>query len=126
MLLEARVALLESLDLARRTTRNNQYQALFDRIENAVTSGSSFSDTLEHSGLIEPAVCQAIRTGEESGSLGGAMTFAADVLDEDNTEVVNALTRLLEPIIIIIMGLIVGAVAISLFMPLFDITSMVQ
>jgi type II secretory pathway component PulF len=126
MLLEARVALLESLDLARRTTRNDKYQALFDKIENAVTSGNSFSDTLEHSGLIEPAVCQAIRTGEESGSLGASMSYAADVLDEDNTELVNTLTRLLEPIIIIVMGLVVGAVAISLFMPLFDITSMVQ
>jgi type II secretory pathway component PulF len=126
MLIEARVAVLESLDLARRATTNDRFQELFDRIESAVTSGSTFSDTMEASGLIDPAVCQAVRTGEESGNLGGAMTYAADVLDEDNTELVNTVTRLLEPLIIIVMGVIVGAVAISLFMPLFDITSMVQ
>ena len=126
MLIEARVAVLESLDLARRATTNHRFQELFDRIESAVTSGSTFSDTMEASGLIDPAVCQAVRTGEESGNLGGAMTYAADVLDQDNTELVNTVTRLLEPAIIIVMGVIVGAVAISLFMPLFDITSMVQ
>jgi type II secretory pathway component PulF len=126
MLIEARVSVLESLELARRATTNNRFQDLFDRIENAVTGGGSFSDTMEASGLIDPAVCQAVRTGEESGNLGGAMSYAADVLDEDNTELVHTVTRLLEPVIIILMGLIVGAVAISLFMPLFDITSMTQ
>ena len=126
MLIEARVAVLESLDLARRATTNDRFQVLFDRVENAVTAGSSFSDAMEVSGLIDPAVCQAVRTGEESGNLGGAMSYAADVLDEDNTELVNTVTRLLEPLIIIVMGVIVGVVAISLFMPLFDITSMVQ
>ncbi len=126
MLIEARVAVLEALDLARRATSNNRFQELFDRIEQAVTSGSTFSDTMETSGLIDPAVCQAVRTGEQTGNLGGAMSYAADVLDEDNTELVNTVTRLLEPLIIIVMGLVVGAVAISLFMPLFDITTMVN
>jgi type IV pilus assembly protein PilC len=126
MLIEARVSVLESLDLARRATNNDRFQQMFDRIENAVTGGASFSDTMEASGLIDPAVCQAVRTGEESGNLGGAMSYAADVLDEDNTELVHTVTRLLEPVIIIVMGLIVGVVAVSLFMPLFDITTMVQ
>lgn len=126
MLLEARVSVLESLDLARRTTKNEEFQRLFDSVEQAVTSGNSFSDALERSRLIDPAICQAVRTGEESGSLGSSMSYAADVLDEDNTELVNTVTKLLEPMIIILMGVIVGAVAISLFMPLFDITTMVN
>lgn len=126
MLLEAHVAVLESLELARRSTTNDRFGTLFDSMEAAVTSGSSISDALEKSGLIAPAICQAVRTGEESGNLGGAMTYAADVLDEDNTELVNTLTKLLEPGIIIIMGVVVGGVAISLFLPMFDITSMTQ
>lgn len=126
MLLEAHVAVLESLELARRSTTNDRFQTLFDSMEVAVTSGASISDSLEKSGLIAPAICQAVRTGEESGNLGGAMSYAADVLDEDNTELVNTLTKLLEPGIIIIMGVVVGGVAISLFLPMFDITSMTQ
>ena len=126
MLLEARVAVLDSIDLVRGLTRNYQYQGLFDKIEDAVTSGNNLSDALEASGLVDPAMCQAVRTGEESGNLGGAMSYGADVLDEDNEELVSAATKLLEPLILIVMGVVVGAVAISLFLPLFEMTSMVQ
>ena len=126
MLLEAKVPVLDSLDLARRGTSNNRYQELFDQLENAVTSGRSISNSMETSGLIVPSLCQAVRTGEESGSLGEAMTYAADVLEEDNTELVEAATKLIEPLILIGMGLVVGVVAVSLFLPMFDITSMVN
>ncbi len=126
MLLEARVSVLESLDLVRGTTRNKYFQGLFDRIDEAVTSGHLLSDALESSGLIDAAICQAVRTGEGSGNLGGAMSYAADVLEGDNVELVQAVTRLLEPAILILMGLVVGVVAVSLFLPLFDITSMVS
>jgi type II secretory pathway component PulF len=126
LLLEAGVSVLDSLDLARRGTSNRAFQGLFNRLEDAVTSGQSISNALEATKLIEPSVCQAVRTGEESGNLGTSMTYAANVLDEDNTEIVNTATRLLEPLIVIVMGVIVGAVAISLFMPLFDITSLMN
>ncbi|MCH7812805.1 MAG: type II secretion system F family protein [Planctomycetes bacterium] len=126
MLLEAKVSVLDSLDLVRETTKARQFQALFDLIDNAVTSGSQMSDALEASGLIDAAICQAVRTGESSGNLGGAMSYAADVLEEDNVELVQTATKLLEPTILIAMGLVVGTVAVSLFMPLFDITSMVN
>ena len=68
-------------------------------------------------------MCQAVKTGEESGNLGGALSYSADILDEGNTELVNTVTKLIEPVILIGMGIVVGAVAISLFLPLFDLTS---
>jgi len=55
--------------------------------------------------------------------MGTALTYCADILDEGNTEMVNTLTRLIEPAILIVMGLLVGGVAVSLFLPLFDLTS---
>jgi type IV pilus assembly protein PilC len=120
------VNLLESMDLARRVTGNRRYRTMLDAMEQAVTSGRPLAGALEASGLATPAICQAIQTGEESGNLGGAISFAADVLDEENVEWVNALTRLVEPVILLVMGAIVGGVAISLFLPLFDMTSAVQ
>jgi len=125
LLLESRVGVLDTLDLSRGATTNDQFAALFDRIEQAITGGGQLSSAFEESGLIEPYVCQAIKTGEDSGNLGGAITYCADVLDETNTELINAVTKLIEPVILIGMGLVVGAVAISLFMPLFDLTSAV-
>lgn len=126
MLLEAGVGVLETLELARRSTRNREFQQLFDRIDDCVKSGGRLSAAFENTRLIDPYICQAIHTGEESGSLGPAITFCADNLDETNEELVNVMTRLLEPIILMGMGIVVGGVAISLFMPLFDLTSAIR
>lgn len=122
-LLESRVGLLDTLSLARGSTRNTRYQSLFDSLEGAVTSGGNLSTAFDESGLVDPSICQAIRTGEDSGNLGGAISYGADILDETNEELVQMITKLVEPIILIGMGVVVGGVAISLFLPLFDLTS---
>ncbi|MBN1513970.1 MAG: type II secretion system F family protein [Phycisphaerae bacterium] len=126
LLIQSHVSVLESFELARQVTRSRRFQSLFDSIVEAVSSGGSMSATLLDSGLISPTICQAIHTGEQSGALGNAVSFAADVLDEENEELLGIMTRLLEPVIIIIMGTVVGAVAVSLFMPLFDIATAVR
>ena len=123
MLLEARVGLLEALELARGITRNDRFQAMFNELEDAVTRGESISGAAEKSKLINMSVVQAIRTGEQSGRLGESVTYVADVLDEENTELLGAITKLIEPLILVGMGMVVGTVAVSLFMPLFDMTS---
>ncbi len=125
-LLESGVGLLEALGLARESTRNARFRRLFNNLEVVVTSGGQPSTAFEESGLVEPYICQAVRTGEDSGNLGGALTYCADILDETNEELVGVVTRLIEPIILIGMGLVVGFVAISLFLPLFDLTSAIQ
>jgi type II secretory pathway component PulF len=123
MLLGSRVAVLDSLDLVRQSTRNDRFQKLFDEVEEAVTSGGEISRAFERCFFIEPYVSQAVHTGEQAGSLGGAITYCADMLDETNQELIDTVMRLIEPIILIGMGVVVGGVAISLFMPLFDMTS---
>lgn len=123
MLLESGVGVLDTLVLARQSTRNRRFQALFDSLEEDVTSGRRLSTAFEGSGLVEPYVCQAVSTGEDSGKLGDAMTYCADTLDETNAELIGTLLRLLEPVILVAMGLVVGSVAVSLFLPLFDLTS---
>ena len=95
-------------------------------MEEAVTSGAKLTTALEESRLIESYICQAIAIGEDSGNLGVSMTYCADILDETNGELINAVMRLIEPIILIGMGLVVGAVAVSLFLPLFDLTAALQ
>ena len=126
MLLESRVGLLDTLELARRSTRNKSFQKLFNDLEESVTGGGQLSTAFDASGMVEAYICQAVRTGEDSGNLGGAMSYCADILDETNTELVGVITKLIEPAILIIMGVFVGGVAISLFMPLFDLTSAIN
>lgn len=123
MLIESGVGVLDTLELVRRSTRNRKFQQLFDALEDAVTSGGRMSTAFENSGVVDPYICQAVHTGEDSGHLGQAIAFCADNLDETNDELIQVITRLIEPIMLIGMGLIVGTVAVSLFMPLFDMTS---
>ncbi len=125
-LLESGVGLLESIELAARSTTNARYRKLFASLTQTVTSGGGMAAAFDNSGLVDPSICQAIRTGEECGNLGGSFTFCADTFDETNEEFITTVTRLLEPVILIAMGLVVGTVAVSLFMPLFDMTSAIQ
>ncbi len=126
MLLESRVDVLDTLDLVRQSTRNRKFQKLFSDLQEAVTSGGRLSTAFESSKIVEPYICQAIYTGEDSGSLGVSMSFCADMLDESNEEFINLVTKLMEPLILIGMGVVVGGVAISLFVPLFDMTSAIK
>ena len=126
MLLESRVDVLDTLDLVRESTRNSRFQKLFSDLQEAVTSGGRLSTAFEASTIVEPYICQAIYTGEDSSSLGASMSFCADMLDECNEEFITMVTKLIEPLILIIMGFVVGGVAISLFVPLFDMTSAIK
>jgi len=124
VLLEGRVPVLEALDLARESAGNYLYIALMQKAHDGVARGEPFSWALKDTDLISPAVYEAVRNGEQSGQVGPLLTNIADFLDEENEIVVKSLTSILEPVILVIMGLLVGFVAISMFMPLFDLTSM--
>jgi type IV pilus assembly protein PilC len=124
VLMAGRVPLLEALALARQTARNVRYVALVAAAEEAVTRGSTISAAFaEAEDLVTPSICEAIRSGEQSGQMGPLLLNIADFLDEDNEVVVKSLTSILEPLILVGLGLVVGFVALSMFMPLFDLTS---
>ncbi|MFC1635699.1 type II secretion system F family protein, partial [Planctomycetota bacterium] len=76
--------------------------------------------------LISPCVHEAIQSGEQSGQIDSLLLSIADFLDEDNETILRSLTSIVEPLILIIMGVLVGLIAISMFLPLFDLTAMTQ
>jgi type II secretory pathway component PulF len=123
VLLAGKVPLLEALALARQTVSNCRYVELVARAEDAVTRGSSVSTVFAATDLVSPALCEAIRAGEQSGQMGPLLLNIADFLDEENEVVVKSLTSILEPVILIVLGVVVGLVALSMFLPLFDLTA---
>jgi type IV pilus assembly protein PilC len=122
-LLRSRVPLLEAVTQARSATGNVVFLKLLADIEQAVTEGRSMSGVMKQSRLVPAPVVSAIATGEETGRLGEAVEFVANWLDEENETLITRLTKALEPVILIVMGLVVGGVCISLFLPLFDIAA---
>jgi type II secretory pathway component PulF len=126
MLLESHVSVLDALSLTREAVTNHHYRLLMARAQEAVTAGRSIYTAFAETDLVGPAVCEAIRSGEQSGQVGPMLTHIADFLDEDNEIVVRSLTSIIEPVILVCMGILVGTVAVSMFMPLFDLTAMTQ
>ena len=123
ILLQGKVPLLEALQLTRGACTNHHYADLVAGAVDAVTRGDSLAVALSDSRLIAPSVQEAVVSGERSGQLATLLTTLADFMDETNEVTVRALTSILEPIILVILGLLVGFVAISLFLPLFDLTA---
>ena len=122
-LLESRVALTEAIGLTRAAAGIAQYEDLLNSAGDAVSRGEPISSVLCTSDLISPCVQEAIRTGEQSGQLGAPMVQMADFLDEENDAVIKALTSTIEPVILVALGLFVGFIALSMFLPLFDLVS---
>ncbi|MBU0641577.1 MAG: type II secretion system F family protein [Planctomycetes bacterium] len=122
-LLRSRVSLLDAIHQARAATGNVVFQKLIDDVEQAVTEGRSMSEVLKHARVVPGPVAAAIATGEESGKLGESMDFVGTWLEQENETLIGAITRTLEPVILIFMGFIVGGIAIALFLPLFDIAT---
>ena len=126
LLLEGHVPVLEALRLTRDVVSNTNYRRLVSNAEDLVSRGEPLSSAFADTEIISPSVYEAIRNGEKSGKLGTLLLDIADFLDDENEITVRSLTSILEPVILVFMGLLVGVVAISLFMPLFDLTAMVQ
>ena len=124
VLIECNVPLLDTIQLVRNATGNSRYEAMMVRAEEIVITGEPVSDAFADEKMIEPAFYEAVRNGEQSGRLSMLMITVADFMDEENDTRLKALTSLFEPLILVFLGLMVGGIAISMFMPMFDLTSM--
>lgn len=127
VLLEGRVLLVDALKLTKQSAGNALYADLVQRAEDAVTRGETLTSGLnpreDERALFAMTVCEAIRNGERSGRLGPVLVTLADHMDEDNEIVVRTIASVVEPFILVILGLVVGTVAVSMFLPLFDLTA---
>lgn len=124
VLIECNVPLLDTIQLVRCSTGNSKYEEMMVRAEEIVISGEPVSGAFADDRMIEPAFYEAVRNGEQSGRLSMLMITVADFMDEENDTRLKALTSLFEPLILVFLGLMVGGIAISMFMPMFDLTSM--
>ena len=122
-LLVSQVSLLEALTLTRDASGNVHYRKLIVDAEEAVTRGDAISSAFANEQLVNPAVYEAIRSGEATGQVGPLLLNVAEFLEEDNEVVLRSMTSILEPVILIVLGLLVGAVALAMFLPLFDLTA---
>jgi type IV pilus assembly protein PilC len=122
-MLRSHVPLLDTIRQSRAAVTSPTFLNLLTKVEDLVASGGRMGQAIASAGLADAVIVSALRTGEENGRLSDAADFVSDWMDEENTATVQHLTRMAEPLLLAVMGLIVGFVAMSLFLPLFDLAS---
>jgi type IV pilus assembly protein PilC len=117
-LIASGVPILEALIIARDTAGNAVFRRAFDNIYAAIREGESMAVPLKEARIVDDLVVNMVDVGEETGALDTMLYKIADVYDEEVSVLVEGLINLLEPMMVVILGLIVGFIVIALFMPL--------
>lgn len=117
-LISSGVPILEALSIARDTSGNEVFRKAFDHIHASIREGESMAVPLKETRIVDDLVVNMVDVGEETGALDNMLYKVADVYDEEVSVLIEGLVNLLEPLMVVVLGLIVGFIVIALFMPL--------
>ena len=124
-LLSSGVGLLEGLEICARTSGNKTVESTVINTIEAIKSGDTIAAPLARGNIFPPMVIQMIDVGENSGSLDIMLAKIADFYDEEVDTAVIALTALLEPALMVFLGLVVGFIVVAMYLPIFQMGSAV-
>lgn len=122
----AGVPILECIDVAGRTAGNKELESAMLTVSRSVETGGTVADPLKASPVFPAMVGHMIASGEETGELDTMLSKVADFYEDEVDAAVKALTSVLEPLMIVIVGGIVGFIVIAMYMPMFKIYDKIQ
>ena len=117
-LIGAGVPILEALNITRETSENEIYARMLGKVQQAIRQGDTFANPLRQSKTVDSIVVNMVDVGEETGDLDKMLMKVADNFDEDADVLVGALTSMIEPLMIVSLGLIVGTIVLAMFLPM--------
>jgi len=121
----AGVPLVESLDAVAGASGNAVFVAGTRRIQNEVSTGTSLTNAMHNTGLFPSMVLQMTQIGEESGSLDGMLSRVADFFEREVDDAVAAMSSLLEPLIIVFLGVVIGGLVVAMYLPIFKLGTVI-
>jgi type IV pilus assembly protein PilC len=121
----AGVPLVEALDSVGGASGNNVYLEATKKIQNEVSTGTSLTVAMQNVNVFPNMVTQMVSIGEESGALDGMLGKVADFFEEEVDEAVGALASLMEPLIMVILGVLIGGLVVAMYLPIFKLGSVV-
>ncbi len=121
----AGVPLVEALDSVGGASGNALYLEATKRIQNEVSTGTSLTVAMQNANVFPPIVTQMVAIGEESGALDSMLSKVAQFFEDDVDEAVAALSSLMEPLIMVILGVLIGGLVIAMYLPIFKLGSVV-
>ncbi len=125
-LTHAGVPILQSLEITGMTAGNLVVEKSMTEVIASVKAGGTIAEPLRQATVFPPMVAQMVGVGEETGALDNMLTKIADFYDDEVSAAVKALTSILEPVMIIVVGSIVGVIVISMYLPLFSVYNSIK
>jgi type IV pilus assembly protein PilC len=124
-LISSGVAILDGLDITARTAGNKIVEMAVFKTRASIAEGKTIAEPLRASGVFPPMVVQMIAVGEQTGALDAMLGKIADFYDEEVDTAVANLTSLLEPLLMVFLGVVVGGVVIAMYLPIFKLVTVV-
>ena len=123
-LVKSGVSVLNALDIVGKTSGNKVVEEAIAGARIAVRDGEPIATPLQRSKVFPPLVCRMIGVGEQTGQLEKMLTKIADFYDDQVDAAVSGMTSLIEPLVIALLGVLIGGIVIALFLPIFKITEL--
>ena len=118
-MLASGVAILEALDIVAKTSGNRTIERAIYDVRSGIAEGRTMADPLAESGVFPAMVCQMISVGESTGALDAMLEKIADFYDEEVDQAVDNLTSLIEPFMLVFLGITIGGLVVAMYLPIF-------
>ena len=118
-MLSSGVAILEALDIVAKTSGNKTVEQAIYSVRSGIAEGRTMADPLAESGVFPAMVCQMISVGESTGALDAMLEKIADFYEEEVDQAVDNLTSLIEPFMLVFLGVVIGTLVVAMYMPIF-------
>jgi type IV pilus assembly protein PilC len=117
----AGVPLVEALESVAGASGNHEYYVATKKIQSEVSTGSSLTSSMQGTTVFPPMVIQMVQIGEEAGSLDAMLSKVADFFEAEVDDAVEALSSLMEPIIMVVLGTLIGGLVVAMYLPIFKL-----
>lgn len=126
VLISSGVPILHGLEITAKTSGNMVVQNAIDGVRRSISEGKNITVPLGESGVFPPMVVQLVAVGEQTGRLAEMLGKIADFYDEEVDAAVSAMTSLIEPVVIVLMGGVIGGLLVSMYLPMFDMIGAIK
>jgi type IV pilus assembly protein PilC len=124
-MLSSGVAILDALDIVAKTANNRVVENAIYAVRSGIAEGRTMADPLAASGVFPSMVCQMIAVGESTGALDAMLEKIAEFYDEEVDQAVENLTAMLEPMMIVFLGIVIGGLIVAMYLPIFKMAGAV-
>ena len=115
------VPILDGLEIVAKTAGNKTVEKAIYKVRQSISEGKTIAEPLEKSGVFPSMVCQMIAVGEQSGSIDTMLNKIADFYDDEVDDAVGNLTAMMEPLLMLFLGITVGGLVVAMYLPIFQL-----